>query len=45
MKQATWLAIALAIWYNKNIEKGAENLWLAIQKIQKSSNIRIRSVN
>ena len=28
------------LWYNKSSEKGAENIWLVIQKIQKSSRTR-----
>lgn len=28
------------LWYNKSSEKGAENIWLAIQKIQKSLRTR-----
>jgi len=33
------------LWYNKSSEKGAENIWLVIQKIQKSSRTRTWSTN
>jgi len=28
------------LWYNKSSEKGVENIWLVIQKIQKSLRTR-----